>query len=272
MTNTAELAAYLRRIGLLAPPPPTPDGLAAMQRAHREAIGFENIDILLGRGVRIDMASIRAKLIDGQRGGYCFEHNTLFGAMLAAVGLPSRPLLARVWLRAEHGEAPPRTHTLRLVDIAGEAWLGDAGFGTAFVPPLPLVDGAETVSPDGMRHRLRVVSHMGAIGGAWMLERQAAGQWQAQYGFDTAEVAPIDLEQANHWTSSRPATRFTQGAIVSIVLPDGFASLAGRRLTIEQGGRHDVIEIADAADWRARLADMFHITLSADEVAALGLF
>ena len=270
----AWLGAYLQRIGLGHVPPPTPEGLAQVQRAHRLAIAFENLDILLGRGIPLPLDQVAAKLLGQRRGGYCFEQNGLFGAMLGAMGLANRPLLARVWVQA--GDSmPARTHTLRLVAAGGQVWVADAGFGMGYVPPLPLLDGASAVA-DGFVHRLRRAGKPGRQAGEWLLERAEAqvprGQrreWQPQYGFDVAEVAPIDLEMANHWTSTRPATRFTMGPVVSIVVDGGFAALTGRRLTMRHHGRGDVMEVADPEDWRAVLADLFHIALSAADVARL---
>ena len=282
-----DVAAYCARLGLSGPVAPTAAGLETVQRAHRMAIGFENLDVVLGRGIGLAPEQISAKLVGRQRGGYCFEHNWLFGQMLASMGLPNRPLLARVWIGAPEPKAPddlpPRTHTLRLVEVGGEVWMADAGFGAAYVPPLPLVHGASAHTPDGAQHRLVQFGGLGDMGGEWVLERQGpasatdgrapnAKGWVAQYSFDLAEVAPIDLELSNHWTSTRPNTRFTQGPIVSIVLEDGFASLNARRLTMHHGQRGDVMEIVRAADWRCVLADLFRIELTAEEVAALQLF
>ncbi|MDE1915391.1 MAG: arylamine N-acetyltransferase [Sphingomonadales bacterium] len=279
---------YLTRIGLTSIPTPDPEGLAMMQRAHRQTIGFENLDVMLGRGIRIDPPSLRAKLIEGpRRGGYCFEHNTLFGAMLAKIALENRPLLGRVWLGMEWpGDAltmPPLTHTLRLVTIAGAPWIADAGFGGSYVPPMPLVDGAEASTPDGADHRLRHIGGSGEATGEWLLERagpasatdgraQGHGAFQAQYSFGLGKVAPVDLELSNHWTSTRPGTRFTTACLASIVLADGFASLNGPRLSIHAGGISDVRDIADTRAWREVLADVFRVELTLDEVEMLGVF
>ncbi|NBC35562.1 arylamine N-acetyltransferase [Novosphingobium sp. FSY-8] len=284
-TGAALLAAYLRRIGVNAPVPVSPEGLGALQMAHRTSIAFENLDIALGRPIVIDLPSITAKLVTGGRGGYCFEHNRLFGEMLAALGFANRPLLGRVWIGAapDAGDAPPRTHTLRLVDVGGEPWIADAGFGASYVPPLPLQHGAQAMTADGACHRLLRIGVTGARDGEWVLERfgplsatdgRAAvpDTWVPQYSFDLSEVAPVDLEMSNHWTSTRPNTRFTSAIIASIVLPDGFVSLNGRRLTMHHGGRGDVMEIASAQDWQQMAADLFGIEMSDEQVAALGLF
>lgn len=276
MTEAFDLPAYLDRIGLKEPPRPGIEGLAAVQRAHRLAIPFENLDIILGRGVSLDPAAVFDKLVTRRRGGYCFEQNQLFLRALQALGFAARPLLARVWLGAS--ETPPKTHTLNLVTIGGADWIADAGFGGSYTPPLPLADGSEATTSDGAHHRLRTDPDHG-----WMLERHGDAQltdgrgarhegWLPQYSFTLAPVAPADLMLGNHWTSTAPGTRFTTLRIASITLPNGFASLTDRQYSRHNSGRSNSGEIESARVYRMRLSLMFGIDLSEDEVAGLGLF
>lgn len=285
MTHLDPLSAYLRRVRLDAAPTADAEGLARLQAAHRQTIGFENLDVRLGRPIRIDPQAAFDKLVTRGRGGYCFEQNRLFSDMLAALGMPNRPLLARVWLGLAPGidTPPPRSHVLLLADLDGAPWIADAGFGGSYVPPLPLVDGATAQTGDGAMHRLRRVGAVGDLAGEWLLERAGPtkatdgrgaphGDWQPQYGFDLAPVAPIDLEQCNHWTATRPDTRFTTLQIVSIALPGGFAAMTDRRLALSRGGEASVQDIGSPADYHAVLTDLFRLTISAAEVAALPIF
>lgn len=284
MENQTILDAYLTRIGLTEKPAPDASGLEVLQRAHRLSIGFENLDVMLGRPIPIDLASIADKLITRHRGGYCFEHNALLGAMLTELGWANRPLLGRVWLGSDWpgtpATTPPQTHTFRLTSIASEPWIADAGFGGSYVPPLPLSDGAEAATPDGALHRLRRVGADGAASGEWLLERagpasatdgraQAHDAFQPQYSFTLAEVAPVDLELSNHWTFTRAGTRFTSGCLASIVLPDGFASLNGRRLSVHRAGQAEASDIASADVWREVLGDLFRVDLGVEEAERL---
>src|SRR4051812_34925996 len=122
----AQLAAYLERIGYRGTLRPDRATLKALQRAHRLAIAFENLDIPLGRGIALAPGRLFEKIVTGRRGGYCFEQNGLFLAMLGALGFAARPLLARVWLGAE--AVPGRTHTLNLVRLDGAELIVDVGF------------------------------------------------------------------------------------------------------------------------------------------------
>lgn len=275
MSVPFNLPAYLERIRLPARVTVDHHGLAAVQRAHRLAIPFENLDVALGRGINISSDAVFGKLVVGGRGGYCFEHNRLFLDALAALGFEARPLLARVWLNG--GGVPPKTHTLSLVTIGGEEWIADPGFGGSYTPPMPLVEGAEAVAPDGATFRLvREAAH------GWMLLRdghsattdgRGGGEgYQPQYSFTTDTVWPADLEVSNRWTSTAPDTRFTTLKVVSIVLPHGFATLTDRQYRRRAGEEETAAVIEDPRVYRMRLSMMFGIDLSKEEVAALGLF
>lgn len=270
-----DIDAYLARIGLGLLPEPTADGLLTVQRAHRLSIPFENLDVRLGRGISLDPHHVFDKLVHRRRGGYCFEQNQLLLRALTALGFDTRPLLARVWLMAE--DVPPRTHTLNLVQIDGKPWIADAGFGGSYSPPMQLFEGSEAVAPDGAQFRLSLTDDHG-----WLLERRGDPtatdgrtpdvQWQAQYSFTLDNVAAVDLEMSNHWTSTRPDTRFTSLSVVSLCLPSGFASLTDRHYTRRNGDQHVEADIESATAYRLRLSFVFGIALDDVEIGGLGLF
>ena len=267
-----DLTAYLARLDLPALPSPDAAGLARLQRAHRLAIPFENLDVILGRGIAIDSASVSAKLVDARRGGFCFEHNRLFGDALDALGFAQRPLLGRVWLGGI--EPPPLAHTLSLVTVEGQDWIADSGFGGSYAPPLPLVDGARGEAPDGACFRLEATGD-----GGWMLWRDGPAAttdgrgtgpgWQRQYGFTLSEVFASDLAMGSHWAATAPATRFTTHRIVSIVLPHGFASLTDRFYRRRAGETATEGQITDPRVYRMRLSMMFGIDLPRPETDRL---
>lgn len=274
-----DVAAYLARIGLPAPPASDAAGLARLHRAHRLAIPLEAFEVALGRGISLDPHAVFDKLVTRRRGGYGFEHNALFLRALGAIGFTARPLLARVWLDAS--EPGPLVHALALVRLAdGAEWIADAGSDAAYAPPLPLVDGATAATPDGARHRLgRHPEH------GWMLWRagapaasdgRGAGAHDEhglpQISFTTAHVWPADVALGNHWAATAPSSRFVRHRIAGIVLPTGFAALTDRRYSRATATDHIAAEITSARAYRLRLSLVFGIDLTADEVTALGLF
>lgn len=285
MGETAQLAAYRARIGLAGVIRPDAAGLAQVQAAHRRTIPFENLDVVLGREIRIGREDVFSKLVSGGRGGYCFEHNRLLADMLGEMGLSSRMLLARPLL-GDPPETMPRTHCLLLLEIGGHKWIADGGFGGAFCPPLPLADGAEAASGDGAAHRLRRIGEEGTLPGAWLLERRGPADatdgrtgtadgagWVKQFAFDLAEVAEADLAMGNHWSSTHPSARFVNAHVVSLCLPDGFAGMVDGRFSLYRKGQaSERREVGSVEDYAATLSDVFGLDLPPEDVARLSLF
>src|ERR1700722_12411711 len=131
-----DVAAYLARIGYSGPTDPTAGNLRAVHRAHLLAVPFENLDISLGRKITVDEAAILNKVVTLRRGGFCYELNGAFAALLRALGFQVTLLSARV-ARANGGEGPEFDHLTLRVDL-GEPWLADVGFGDSFLDPLRL--------------------------------------------------------------------------------------------------------------------------------------
>src|SRR5262245_7642218 len=97
-----DLDAYCERIGYTGPRTPTLATLSAIHALHPRAIAFENLDPLLRRSVKLDAAALEAKLVEGGRGGWCFEQNGLFKLVLEALGFRVTGLGGRVlWNRTD---------------------------------------------------------------------------------------------------------------------------------------------------------------------------
>ncbi len=226
--DAAGLARYLERVGLDAPPAPTLEGLATLHHAHAGAIPFENLDILLGRPIRLDLPSLEAKLVAARRGGYCFEQNTLFAAALERLGFAVTQLAARVRLGDRRDSA--RTHMCLSVGVDGRDFLCDVGFGGGGLwEPLPIEPGGE-VRQGGWRFRLV------PDGRERVLQNVSPDGWRDLYAFTLEPQLPIDYVVANHYTSTHPDCTFTRIPVVQKTRADGAESLRGEVLqTIRPG-------------------------------------
>jgi N-hydroxyarylamine O-acetyltransferase len=237
MASGPDLDAYLSRIGEKAPLAPGRDGLASLHRAHCAAIPFENLDLLLGRAIALELPSLEAKLVLARRGGYCFEQNTLFKAALEALGFRVDALAARV--RVGTTEVRPRTHMLLRVELPEGDFLADVGFGgEGPVLPLPLAELTETwVGRTG--HRLRRERDL------WVLQGNDAGDWTDLYAFTLEPYYPVDFEMANHFTSTYPRSPFLLNLVVQRSWPERRASLRNRDLVVREDGASTTTSIRD---------------------------
>ncbi len=274
--DQAKLSQYLERIGLATLPNMDIAGLDLLQQAHTQAIAFENLDVRLSRPIYVDSENVFDKLVRRRRGGYCFEQNRLFSDVLTALGISNRPLLARGLLKLQPNEISPRNHVCLLAQVDGAPWVLDAGFGGLYIAPLPLIDGAKAVSG----HTIHRVGAMGSVSGEWMIEftlpaassPNGIGGSLKQYSFDLAEIAPEDIEQASHWTSTRAGTPLMVKHVVSISRKDGLATLSDRELTLRSRSSRETQLLDDAAAYAQCLRDIFGLNFSDVEAAALPLF
>jgi N-hydroxyarylamine O-acetyltransferase len=231
MTETespsVDLAAYLRRVEYEGPLEPTEKVLRALHLAHATHIPFENLDILLGRPIRLDLASLQAKLVAGGRGGYCFEQNALFAAVLEEVGFAVARLAARV--RSGTTAMLPRTHMLMLARCEGRTWLADVGFGAEGLL-LPVPFGSGEVS-EQFAWSYRVVPE----DDLWVLQSLHGDAWSDLYAFTLEEQHAVDYEMANHFTSTHAESRFRRGVTAQLAAPGVRRILRGGELTIDDG-------------------------------------
>jgi N-hydroxyarylamine O-acetyltransferase len=219
-----DLDAYLARIGYGGERAPTLAVLEALHLGHRTRIAFENLEIFLGRPVRLDLESLQAKLVHGKRGGYCYEQNTLFGAVLEQLGFRVTRLAARV--RRGATRILPRTHMMLQVDIGGSAWLADVGFGgDGPLLPVPLVPGREARQ---YAWRYRVVREPEL----WVLQCSHGGDWVDLYAFTLEPQFDVDTEMANYYVSTHPSSRFVQTLTAQLMTPAARYILVNRELTV----------------------------------------
>lgn len=249
-----DLHAYLARIGWHGPLDAALPTLTGLLRAHMRAIPFENLDVLLGRGIRVDLDGVFAKLVTARRGGYCFEHSTLFAAALADAGFAPVAHSARVVLLAPRS-ASPRTHMFLSVTIAGTTYVLDPGFGGhGPLVPVPLVESRELrEGPDVHRFVRR--------DGEWVLETPIGGVMTPLWMSTLDAESPIDFVMANHFTSTWSESPFVNRLMLRALTPDGRVSVMNRDVTVLRGAASEKRELADRTALRQLLVAHFGFDL-----------
>lgn len=258
-----DLQAYLRRIGYQGAVEPTRRVLEALHLAHATHIPFENLDILLGRPIALDLASLQAKLVARSRGGYCFEHNLLFAAVLREFGFEPTLLAARVRFRTT--AVLPRTHMLLLVEGEGSRWLADVGFGgEGLLLPVPFGNGEEA------RHyawTYRVIEEAGA--GTWILQSRRNDAWMDLYAFTLEPQQSIDYEIANHYMSTHPDSRFVQTLTVQLPGPQRRMILRNRDLIEDRGDAVLERRIESDEEFVSALQEYFGLDMPEEDCIAI---
>lgn len=271
-----DLDAYLMRIGFDGERVPTPTTLVALHRAHTTSIPFENLEIMLGRPIVLDLDTLQNKMIRQHRGGYCYEHVTVFAAALERLGFRFTALTGRVTLGAE-AVTRPRTHSLIVVEFGNDQrWLCDVGFGRGPLEPIELIAGNE-VDQDGWQLRLSRAP-LGADTevlhpDVWTLwQRSSVGgeiTWLDRHAFTLDPQYPVDFAVGNHYVSTSPKSPFTTRPFVQRFAVDVQDVLDGTSWTTTRPDGSCSTREVEVGDVPALLADTFGTALSGEDSAAL---
>lgn len=251
-----DLDAYFARIGYDGAREPSLTVLRDLHLLHAQAIAFENLNPLLGWPVRLDSAALVNKLVREGRGGYCFEHNLLFAHALDALGFRFDGLAGRVMHGAPPDVIRPRTHVLLRVELEGDVWIADVGFGgLTMTAPLALRPGEEQRTPhEPMR--------LTAADGGYVVETLLRGAWTPLYRFTLEPAHLVDYEMASWYLCHHPESRFITGLTAARPQPGRrYALRDGALATYYVDGRVEQRVIRDGAELRDVLAGLFGLRL-----------
>lgn len=233
---------YLEMIKISYAMPPSLDFLADLQRHHIESLGWDTLDLLLGRPIRLDPEAIVEKFRRERRSGICYELNGAFCSLLQRLGFDACLASAHV---LGHNESvlhfPIETHAIIVVQMTGTAYLVDVGWGDFHRAPVPLCDGTRFADRTG-HYRLR---HQPAKA-RWMMEKFSAHAWLPQYEFSLSQRLLADFQENLAALYSHP--QLTNYRRMQCVRPiaSGCLTVKEGTFTIDKDGSTTVAVIRDA--------------------------
>lgn len=242
---TLSLDAYLSRIQYTGPRTVTADTLRQLHRAHLLAIPYENLDIHLGRPLTLDLTHIYQKLVEEQRGGWCYEMNGLFAWALGELGFTVSLLGSSVGETAQ-GPAGDLDHLILRVDLA-EPWLADVGFGNGILEPLPLAPG---YYQQGF-----LTFQMEQQGDNWYFHNYPEGG--KGYGFTLLPRQLPGFAVRCHELQTSPESGFVRTTVCHRFTPTGVVSLRGAVLKEMTAAGTVEEEITTLPRYRTVLAETF---------------
>ncbi|HKY44024.1 MAG TPA: arylamine N-acetyltransferase [Pyrinomonadaceae bacterium] len=248
--------AYLKRIGYSGSLEPTAETLCALQVAHLLTVPFENLSIHAGEPIVLEDNALFAKIVERRRGGFCYEANGLFAALLRSLGFEVAMLAAGV-AKSEGGFGPQFDH-MTLVVTLSERWLVDVGFGDSFLEPLLLDSRDEQVQ--GTR-AFRIVDDNDHL---ILMRLNPGAEWEPQYRFTLQPYTFADYEETCHFHQTSPDSHFTKGRICSRATEDGRISLSEMRLITTTGPQQlrEERTLADQEEYYRVLRDQFGIVMN----------
>ena len=260
MSHTRITDRYLGALGL-GRTDPSLAFLREIIARHLSKFPFSSVGVWLGHDLPLDPESIARRVVEQGRGGYCFELNGLLYAVLEALGFSPRLCMARVML--DKSEPTGLTHRLTLVDLDGERYLVDGGFGP-WGPRQPIGLSQAAVHEPGRAFRVAEPQ-----AGEFHLQIAASEGFKSLYRFELARYNQADCELGHFYSHRHPRAPFVNNLVASRILHDQIRSLRNRDYwIIDQRGRYQR-PVSDAQMLRSLLGDEFGIAISAAESRSL---
>ncbi|MER5938749.1 arylamine N-acetyltransferase [Streptomyces sp. NPDC001928] len=244
--DSVEVDAYLRRLGVEHPAWPTVDVLRELQLRHLQTVPFENLSVHLGEEIVLEEKRLLDKVVGARRGGFCYELNGSFGALLGALGFDVTLLAARVHGKEGRLGIPYDHMTLKVGTVDGGAWLADVGFGAHSHYPLAFEARGEQVDPAGVFRIVEAGPDAAGVRGGYdsaeAADLDVVMDGRPQYRLERRPRALGDFVAGAWWHSTSPLSHFTQSLVCSRVTEEGGRiTLSGRtfKTTAADGTREE---------------------------------
>ncbi|WP_338908169.1 arylamine N-acetyltransferase [Streptomyces nigra] len=227
--DSVEIDAYLSRLGAERPARPTADALRELHLRHLRTVPFENLSIHLGEEIVLEEKRLVDKVVGAGRGGFCYELNGAFGALLGALGFEVTLLAARVHGNEGRLGIPYDHMALEVRTADGGAWLADVGFGAHSHHPLALGTGEEQVDPAGVFRIVEAGPDAAGVRGGREADLDVVMDGRPEYRLERRPRVLADFVSGAWWHSTSPASHFTQSLVCSRVTGEGGRiTLSGR--------------------------------------------
>ncbi len=252
----AQLGPYFNRLGRPEPqtrPECSYELLCQLQYAHVSKIPYENLDIVAGTVLPMTVAGQYSKIAEQRRGGYCFELNGLFAALLAGCGYKITTYMGR-FLRGET-EIPMRRHRVVRVECADGVFIGDVGIGqSAPRHPLRLEEGL-VQEQFGESYKLMREPFFG-----WVIYDLYKGQWRRFYSFTEEEQLDIDFVMPSFYCEKSPDSVFNKALMVAIKTQDGRKTIDGNKFRIFSSNSVKETVVESSSHLALILAEHFNVS------------
>lgn len=250
-----DVVAFLARVGIVSSAVRHDIGfLSELHEAFMLHVPFESLEIHVRREIVLDIQKLFSKVVYQKRGGFCFELNGVFDAAIRRLGFHSRKVGAKVWDGTKFGYE--RHHMAILVDLQGQQYLVDVGFGDSFIRPLRFVLDEEQNDPSG-RYRIR------KLDSRWYgLECFKQDGYQMNYCFNLDHVSLADFVEPCRYQQTSPESIFVQKPICSICTPNGRLTLTRRKYIDTAGSVKRERDISNFDDVLSLLASQFGISFT----------
>ena len=247
------IQAYLNRINFFQTLKADKITLFQLHQAHLYSIPFEDLNIHYNIPIILKEKNLYQKVIEGNRGGFCYELNGLFNELLKAIGFQTTIISAKV-INKEGITGPPFDHAALVVDLE-KRWLVDVGYGgDSFVFPKELV--LEKIQKDV--HAYYKFTQYNEK--EWLLMHSEDGEnFKGQYIFSFEAQQLVNFKPECDRKQTQPDSHFMQNFICTMATPNGRISIINDQFIVKENGGKQSRIVTNEAERLILLAEQFYI-------------
>ena len=226
-----------------------------MQEQQLLHVPFENLDIHYKTAIELDMSRIFEKVVNNNRGGFCYELNGLFYELLRLLGLNMKMVSARVYSTDKKTISQEFDHLAIIANIDLVDYLVDVGFGEFSFWPLEVKVGA--VQHD-QRGDFRIEKYDDMY---YQVQKLVGGTWATEYVFSMQSRELTEFKEMCLYHQTSPDSHFTQNKMCSLATENGRITVSSDRIKIKEGELTTEIPLSNESEFREALEKYFHISI-----------
>ena len=228
--------------------------LRSLHRQHIFKVPFENLDIHYGKEITLEVTSIYKKVVEQNRGGFCYELNLLFHTLLRELGFESRIIAARIF--DGQGVIGPAFDHMCLRVALEQPWLVDVGFGDLFVQPITLQE--DIIQTDG-RNYFKVEKT--AVDEYVLLMSAGNAHFCRKYTFRTQAQAVSGFAALCQDKQTNPNSYFVKNRVCTKPTRTGRITLFNQKLIHTDGERKRETLLEDEEQFTKVLREQFDLII-----------
>lgn len=230
------------------------DCLSELQKQFIKTVPFENIDIIKKQSIDYSSKAVYRKVVEFNRGGVCYENNSLFYWALKEIGFDVVIIEAEMF--PEGNVRNKFDHMALVVNLDGALYLVDVGNGKYFGSPLDVNGDSES---DGEGIRYKIMHHNDDLLALCWLEGE---EWKIRYVFHLGKKKLSDFKEACLFTETSNESAFTKKVLATLLCEKYRVTLSGNSLSKTYDDQNKKNVVIPDQDIDKILRDIFGIATS----------
>lgn len=246
-----DINRYLERINYHGSYTPNLETLRKLQRQHILSVPFENLDVCNHIPIELLTPVIFDKIVKQNRGGFCYELNSLFYELLVDLGFDAKMISGRSFDKKNKRYRKDFTHLAIIVHLHNTDYLVDVGYGEFTFAPLEITPN---VIQNDERGQFIIDHYSNDLLKVSSLKKNRKMPLFL-FGLNSKQLS--EFEDMCYVQQISPHSPFTQAKLISLATEKGRVTISGDLLIISDSGVIQRNKIRNKAEYEMILEKIY---------------